>query len=92
LERTQADGGFTDYAIVSRVRDPATGHLAVVAGGITARGTRAVGEFLGSAAAMAAIPRQSAMEWRGRNVQIVLAIPVTATAVGPPRVLTTYSW
>ncbi|MCX6629935.1 MAG: hypothetical protein NTW28_20145, partial [Candidatus Solibacter sp.] len=81
----------TDYAIVSRVRDPATGHLAVVAGGITARGTRAVGEFLSSAQAMAAITRQSAKEWRGKNVQMVLAIPVTAAA-GPPRVLTTYSW
>ena len=93
LERAPAaEAGFTDYAIVSRVRDPATGHLAVVAGGITARGTRAVGEFLGSPAAMAAIPRQSSQEWHGRNIQIVLAIPVTATTAGPPRVLTTYSW
>jgi hypothetical protein len=92
LERSPADAEFTDYAIVSRVRDPATGHLAVVAGGITARGTRAIGEFLGSAQAMAAISRQSAREWHGRNLQIVLAIPVTAAAAGPPRVLTTYSW
>jgi hypothetical protein len=92
LERAPTDAGFTDYAIVSRVRDPATGHLAVVAGGITARGTRAVGEFLGSARAMAAISRQSAKEWHGKNVQIVLSIQVTLAAAGPPRVLTTYSW
>jgi hypothetical protein len=92
LDRTQVDSGFTDYAIVSRVRDPATGHLAVVAGGITARGTRAIGEFLGSAPAMTKISRQSAREWRGKNVQIVLAIPITPAAAGPPRVLTTYSW
>jgi hypothetical protein len=92
LERAAGDAAFTDYAIVSRVRDPATGHLAVVAGGITARGTRAVGEFLSSAQGMAAISRQSAKEWHGKNVQIVLAIPVTAAAAGPPRVLTTYCW
>jgi hypothetical protein len=92
LERGSQDAGFTDYAIVSRVRDPATGHLAVVAGGITARGTQAVGEFLSSPAAMDAISKQSAKEWRGRNVQIVLAIPVTAATAGPPKVLTTYSW
>ncbi|MGD0777434.1 MAG: hypothetical protein ABSC05_31850 [Candidatus Solibacter sp.] len=92
LQRAPADAAFTDYAIVSRVRDPATGHLAVVAGGITARGTRAVGEFLSSAPSMAAISRQSAKEWHGRNVQIVLAIPVTPAAAGPSRVLTTYSW
>jgi hypothetical protein len=41
---------------------------------------------------MAAISRQSAKEWHGRNVQIVLAIPVTPAAAGPSRVLTTYSW
>ena len=92
LERAPANAGFTDYAIISRVRDPATGHLAVVAGGITARGTRAVGEFLSSAPAMAAISRQNAKEWRGKNVQIVLAIPLTLAAAEPPRVLTTYSW
>jgi hypothetical protein len=92
LERAPANAGFTDYAIISRVRDPATGHLAVVAGGITARGTRAVGEFLSSAPAMAAISRQNAKEWHGKNVQIVLAIPLTLAAAEPPRVLTTYSW
>jgi hypothetical protein len=55
LERPPGDpAGYTDYAIVSRIQDPVSGRLTVVAGGITARGTQAVGKFLGSPQAMVA--------------------------------------
>lgn len=89
---SELTGDFTDYVIVSRVVDPATGRLAVVAAGVTERGTQAAGEFLGSRAAMSVIPPRIAKAWSGRNLQIVLAVPLTPQAVGLAHVLTTYSW
>ncbi len=86
------DASYTDYAIISRVVDPTTGQVAVVAAGFTSRGTRAAGEFLGSRSAMAAISGHLEKGWPDRNVQVVLAIPVTPAASGPARVLTAYSW
>jgi hypothetical protein len=83
---------YTDYAMVSRLLDPTTDQIAVVAAGITARGTRAAGEFLSSQRLMQAVPVATAKSWPGRNVQIVLAVDVAAGKAGTPKVLATYSW
>jgi hypothetical protein len=83
---------YTDYAMVSRLLDPTTDQIAVVAAGITARGTRAAGEFLSSERLMQAIPAATAKSWPGRNVQIVLSVDVVAGKAGPPKLLATYSW
>ena len=87
-----AVSGFTDYAIVSRVLDPTTDRIAVVAAGITARGTRAAAEFVSSPAAMNAIAKTAAKEWSGRNVQVVLAVPLGPDSAGPVKLLAAYSW
>jgi hypothetical protein len=94
LDRSRTDraAGFTDYAMITRFLDPTTDRIAVVAAGITAPGTRVAGEFLSNANDMRTIPADVAKGWPGRNIQIVLAVPVTATGAGPAKVLATYSW
>jgi hypothetical protein len=81
-----------DYAIVSRVLDRSTDKMVVIAAGITHFGTAGAGEFLSDPAYFAeAVPRLPP-DWQGRNLQIVLSVPVVHGASGHPRVLATHVW
>jgi len=81
-----------DFAIVSRVVDRSTDKMVVIAAGITHFGTEGAGEFLSEPAYFAeAVPRLPS-DWRSRNLQIVLSVPVVQGASGHPRVLATYVW
>ncbi len=81
-----------DYAIVSRVVDRSTDKMVVIAAGITHFGTEGAGEFLSDPAYFAeAVPRLPP-DWQGRNLQIVLSVPVVGGASGHPRVLATDVW
>ena len=81
-----------DYAIVSRVLDRSTDKMVVIAAGITHFGTEGAGEFLGDPAYFAeAVPRLPP-DWRTRNLEIVLSVPVVDGASGHPRVLATHVW
>jgi hypothetical protein len=81
-----------DYALVSRVLDPTTGRLVVVAGGITRYGTLASGEFLTDPARMQELASFAPRGWNQKNVQIVLGTRVVGENSGPPRILATYFW
>jgi hypothetical protein len=80
-----------DYALVSRVVNPATGTLVVTAAGITPFGTMAAGEFLTTPAhlerALADVPN-----WPNRSLQVVLETEVIDGAAGAPRVVATHVW
>jgi len=80
-----------DYALVSRVVNPATGTLVVTAAGITPFGTMAAGEFLTTPAhlerALADVPN-----WPNRSLQVVLETEVIDGAAGAPRVVATHLW
>ena len=80
-----------DYALVSRVVNPATGTLVVTAAGITPFGTMAAAEFLTSPAhlerALADVPN-----WSSRSLQVVLETEVIDGAAGAPRVVATHVW
>ena len=80
-----------DYALVSRVLDPATGTLVVTAAGITPFGTAAAGEFLTSADDLErALGHVS--DWSNRSLQIVLETQVIGGAAGAPHVVATHIW
>jgi hypothetical protein len=70
----------SDYAITSRVRDPATGALAVVAGGISPDATRRACEFLASGRGLSVINAHDAKAWGEKNLQIVLNVPPGPTS------------
>lgn len=81
-----------DYAIVSRVVDPTTGHVVVTASGLAKFGTEAAGEFLTSGLAMEEITKGAPKDWDRKNMQIVIGTDTVGRSAGPPRVLATHFW
>ncbi len=81
-----------DYAIVSRILDVNTDRPVVIAAGITEYGTGAAGEFLGNPEYFSEAVSQLPRDWKKRNLQIVLRVPVVHGASGHPRVLATHVW
>jgi hypothetical protein len=89
--RTRVGGphspALQDYALISRIRNSATGHVVVVIGGLYTYGTQAAGEFLTDPQLMQAIARTAQLDTAQQNLQIVLGTTVTDDTPGPPRVL-----
>lgn len=81
-----------DYAIISRVLDPATERMVVVAAGIVQYGTMAAGEFLTNPAYLEELTRQAPANWRHMNMEAVIATKVVNGNSGPPRLLATHFW
>ncbi|HYM05248.1 MAG TPA: hypothetical protein VEU11_01695 [Terriglobales bacterium] len=81
-----------DYALISRVFDPTTGRIVVVAAGIFNCGTAAAGEFLTDPELMEQMTAGAPENWERRNIQIVIATKVVNGNTGVPRVLATHFW
>ena len=81
-----------DFALISRVLDPTTERMVVLAGGLTGYGTMAAGEFLSNPAYMETIAKEAPGDWERKNVQIVIATKVIQGKSGPPRVVTAHFW
>jgi len=81
-----------DYAVISRVRDPTTDRVTVVAAGIAYWGTSAAGEFLSDPKYLEEVSRSAPPGWEGKNLQIVIGTKVIAGNSGPPHVLATHFW
>ncbi|MBZ5620109.1 MAG: hypothetical protein LAQ69_15495 [Acidobacteriia bacterium] len=81
-----------DYAIISRVLDPATERMVVVAAGIVQYGTLAAGEFLTDPRYMEDLGKQAPPNWQRKNMQAVIGTKVINGNSGPPRILKTYFW
>jgi hypothetical protein len=81
-----------DYALISRVLEPTTERMVVVAGGLTGYGTIAAGEFLTNPVYMETLAKQAPKDWSRKNIQVVIATKVIDGNSGPPRVVDRYSW
>jgi hypothetical protein len=81
-----------DYAIVSRVVDPLTGHVVITASGLAKYGTEAAGEFLTSSSYMEEISKLAPAGWDRENMQIVISTNTVGRSSGPPHVIATYFW
>jgi hypothetical protein len=81
-----------DYALISRVLEPTTERMVVVAGGLTGYGTIAAGEFLTNPVYMEGFAKQAPRNWEHRNMQLVIATKVINGNSGPPRLVDDYSW
>jgi len=81
-----------DYALISRVLDPTTDRMVVIAGGLTGYGTMAAGEFLTDANYLESLSKSAPGNWWRRNIQVVLATKVIHGNSGPPRVIDQYVW
>lgn len=81
-----------DYALISRIFDPTTGHFAVLAAGLFPFGTRAAAEFLTDPARLAEAGKRSPDDWKSRNIQIVISTQVVGENSGQPRVVGVHLW
>ncbi len=81
-----------DYAVVSRVWNPATGQVMVSVAGLLPFGTGAAGEFLSEPRYLEAAVAKAPKSWQNKNIQIVIATSLTGANSGPPRVLATWFW
>jgi hypothetical protein len=81
-----------DYALISRVWDPTTERLVVIAAGIVTYGTIAAGEFLTDPAYMNEITKQAPRNWDKKNTQLVIETKVIDGNSGPPRVVAAHFW
>ena len=83
---------LTDYAIVSRVVDPVTDRIAVVAAGIRRYGNVAAAEFLSKPDQMEQLAGKAPADWRTKNMQAVLAVTVRNGSVQESRVVASDFW
>lgn len=81
-----------DYAVISRVWNPATGQVMVSLAGLLPFGTGAAGEFLSDPRFLQAALAKAGKSWQNKNIQFVIATSLTGASSGPPRVLATYFW
>jgi hypothetical protein len=81
-----------DFALVSRVLDPVTERMVVLAGGLTGYGTLAAGEFLSNPAYMETIVASAPDKWAHKNVEILISTKVINGTSGPPKVVIAHFW
>ena len=91
---TQPAGGSMteDYALVTRVFDPATEKTVISAAGIETYGTLAASEFIIDPDYLGVALQAAPRDWRHKNVQFVLCTRIIDGTPGPPRVLATHFW
>ena len=88
-----ANGGMSeDYAIVTRVFEPATERTVISVAGIETYGTLAASEFVTEPAYLGAALGIAPQDWRAKNVQFVLDTKIIDGTPGPPRVLAAQFW
>ncbi|HEU5341960.1 hypothetical protein [Edaphobacter sp.] len=90
IEQQQALRGgpaLHDYALISRIRNPETGQVMVILGGLYAYGTAAAGEFLTDPELMKQLSKVSGLGSENTNLQIVLETDITDETPGMARVL-----
>lgn len=87
------DGATTDdYAIISRLTDPATGEVMMVAAGIGHYGTEAASDFLTNPRKIDAFARTAPHGWAQKNLQIVMHVKVVDDAPAATDIVAVYTW
>ncbi len=81
-----------DYALVSRLNDPTTEQMVVVAAGLGSYGTEAAGEFLSNPKYMQNFISQAPSGWSKKNFQLVLETEVINDNPGQPHVVASQFW
>ncbi len=81
-----------DFALVSRVLDPVTERMVVLAGGLTGYGTMAAGEFLSNPAYMETIAASAPGKWAHKNVEILISTKAINGKSGPPKAVIAHFW
>jgi hypothetical protein len=86
------DQMIKDYALVSRLNDPRTEQMLVLAGGLGSYGTQAAGEFLSNPKYLNSFISEAPVGWSKRNFQLVLETDVINDNPGQPHVIASQFW
>jgi hypothetical protein len=81
-----------EYAIVSRVFNPATEKTVITIMGMTQQGTLAGGDFLTNGRYMQEAFQGAPAKWYRKNIQVVLRTAMVSGTAGPPKVVASYFW
>jgi hypothetical protein len=81
-----------DFALISRVWNPTTGHPVLIAGGLTMLGTAAAGEFLSDPKHMEEMASVAPKGWERKNLQVVIATRLINGDSAPPKVQAVEAW
>jgi hypothetical protein len=92
LEKTDPQPIDRDYALITRILDPARKRVVISAGGLNQFGTEAAGEFLVDGAAWKEFARTAPKGWEEKNIQIVLEMEVSNGKPIRPRTIASYLW
>jgi hypothetical protein len=82
----------SDFALISRIQDQATGRWWIGFSGLTRAGTLAASQLVLDPKSMAAIGPGLPKGWDKKNLQIVLEVKVAQGNPGAARVVATYAW
>lgn len=82
----------TDYGLISRILNTATGQFIVQAGGVASYGTRAAGEFLTSSEHWDRLLHDLPRDWPTRNLQVVIRVQVIRNTPSVPEVVAVHCW
>jgi hypothetical protein len=92
LDKTDPQPIERDYAVITRILDPARKRVVISAGGLNQFGTEAAGEFLVDGAAWKEFARTAPKGWEKKNIQIVLEMEVSNGKPIRPRIVASYLW
>jgi hypothetical protein len=81
-----------DYGVITRVLDPSTEKMVVIASGIASYGTMAAGDFLTQEKYMKMVADRAPAGWEHKNMQVVFSTEVISGNAGPPRILAVWFW
>jgi hypothetical protein len=81
-----------DFALLTRVVNPTTGHWWIGIGGLTGLGTIAVEQTVTDRDAFGQLAAQLPKDWSAKNLQVVLAVKVVRGSPGAPQVVAAHSW
>ncbi|HXE62378.1 MAG TPA: hypothetical protein VN519_02505 [Bryobacteraceae bacterium] len=81
-----------DYGVVTRLMEPTTGRILVIASGIASYGTIAAGDFLSDEKLMEMLDHDAPAGWGKKNMQVVFSTSVVNGSAGPPQILAVHVW
>ena len=81
-----------DCGMVTRLRNPSTGHPLLLVAGLDHYGTYAVGEFVTDPHLLLPALNTAPAKWEQRNIQILFRVERLRDGVGPPQVLAIHTW
>ena len=81
-----------DYAIVSRIVEPAVEQVVVLVAGLGPHGTEVAGDFITNPDQIKKLDPFLPGGWKNKNLQIVISTTIVNESSGPPKVEAVYVW